>query len=123
MQQDIRNIRQGDEYTICIDMGDTFDLSGYKAQITMRVHPEANSVVLSQASTAGDSGSDVPARGLMYITIPSSATGSIESGSYCYDIRLKRPGAEGDGIITLLPSIEVPVAWVEVLPQIARSIK
>jgi hypothetical protein len=118
----IPNIRQGDEYIVRIDTIEAFDFTGYKAQLTLRVHPEAFSPSLVQSSTAGDVVTDDPTKGIMHIVVPSAVTAAVEPGTYCYDIRLKRPGPEGDGIKTLIPTVEVPVAWFEVLPQIARSI-
>lgn len=129
MSSYLPDLRQGDEYTIVIDMSNggvnQTDLTGYKAWFTLKkdILDTDEQAALQFSSVVGANDADNPTGGIMYLVIPSSIMNGIESGVYFYDVQIKRPGAAGEGIKTLLPPWDDPNDTIQVLPQITRAIE
>jgi hypothetical protein len=128
MSDYLPDLRQGDEYTLCIDMANDgvnpTDLTGYKAWFTLKKDfaDLDSQAALQFSSVAGDNASDTPLLGKIYLVIPSSIMSNVEAGVYFYDVQVKRPGADGEGIKTLLPPWDNPLDTIQVLAQVTRAI-
>ena len=129
MSNYLPDLRQGDEYTIAVDMSNggvnPTDLTGYKAWFTLKkdILDTDEQAALQFSSVAGDNAADNPTGGIMYLVIPSSMMNNVEAGVYFYDVQIKRPAAAGEGIKTLLPPWDDPNDTIQVLPQITRAIE
>jgi hypothetical protein len=129
MSDYLPDLRQGDEYTIAIDMsGDGVnptDLTNYKAWFTLKkdILDTDQQAALQFSSIAGTNDADNPLGGIMYLVIPSSIMANVEAGVYFYDVQIKRPSSPGEGIKTLLPPWDNPNDKIQVLPQITRAIE
>jgi len=128
MSDYLPDLRQGDEYTIAIDMGgdgvNPTDLTNYKAWFTLKkdILDTDEQAALQFSSVAGDESNDDPTHGKMYLVIPSSIMNNVQAGVYFYDVQIKRPGADGEGIKTLLPPWDDPNDKVQVLAQITQAV-
>lgn len=136
MSNYLPDLRQGDEYIVCIDMSgwdaekkiqvhEPTDLTGYKAWFTLKKDflDTDEQAALQFSSIAGTNDADNPLGGIMYLVIPSSIMSNVQAGVYFYDVQIKRPGSAGEGIKTLLPPWDDPTDTIQVLPQITRAIE
>jgi len=128
------DLRQGDERVLKIDMSGldekgvriapTTDLTDYKFWFTLKkdiLDLDVNAA-LQVSKVAGDSANDTPAEGIVFLTLSSSALANVLPGSYFYDLQMKRPGANGEGITTILPPIYDPIDPIIVYPQVTQAI-
>jgi hypothetical protein len=128
MSDYLPDLRQGDEYTLCIDMSNDgvnpVDLTGYKAWFTLKadLSDGDSQAALQFSCVAGSEESDKPEQGLMYMVIPSSIMRNVMPGIYLYDLQIKRPGAVGEGIKTLLPPWDNPLDMIQVLGQVTQAV-
>lgn len=134
MANHLPNMRVGDEYTLKIvikkEDGTAQDITGYKFWLTLKPGADLNTAAalddnqaaLQQEATAGDQPNDDVVNGVAYLVIPSSVMKDVVAGDYFYDVQAKKPGADGDGIITLLPPITEVDDVLTVYPEITKAI-
>ena len=128
------DLRQGDERILKIDLSGLDDkgvriapatnLTGYKFWFTLKKDLlDLDSAAAVQVSTvAGDNENDTPIDGIVFLTLSSSVLANVLPGTYFYDLQMKRPGSDGEGIKTILPPIYDPIDPIIVYPQVTRAI-
>lgn len=128
------DLRQGDERILKIDMSGlddkgvriapATDLTGYKFWFTLKkdILDLDENAALQVSTVAGDDVNDTPADGIVYLTLSSLALANVLPDTYFYDLQMKRPGADGEGITTILPPIYDPIDPIIVYPQVTQAI-
>jgi len=133
MANHIPNMRVGDEYTLEIVIkkkdGSAQDLTGYKFWLTLKAGADLNAAAaltdddatLQYSTTAGDNPEDDVVGGVVYLVIPSTTMKNVVAGDYFYDVQAKKPGADGEGIITIVPPITEVDDVITVFPEITQA--
>jgi hypothetical protein len=134
MANHLPNMRVGDEYTLKIvikkEDGTAQDITGYKFWITLKGGADLATAAavadidagLQHETTAGDQTDDDLIGGVAYLVIPSTVMQNVVAGDYFYDVQAKKPGANGEGIITLLPPITDVEDVLTVYPDITKAV-
>lgn len=133
MANHLPNMRVGDEYTLRIvikqEDGTAQDITGYKFWLTLKSGTDLATAsaqtdaqaALQQSTTAGDQDADDVLNGIAYLVVPSDTMKNVAAGEYFYDVQAKKPGADGEGITTILPPIDDVEDLITVYPEITKA--
>lgn len=102
MSDYIEDIRQGNTKVIKIDYGKGVDITGWIFYLTLKNDIDDVDFVVQVTNTAGDNPLDDVANGLMFLTLPSDVSGTIEPNDYYWSIQVNKGGTP-PVIVTLLP--------------------
>lgn len=134
MANNVPNMRVGNEYTLEIIIkkkdGTAENITGYKFWMTLKGGADLataaalpdDEAALQHETTAGDQPDDDLLGGRAYLVIPSSKMKNVVANEYFYDVQAKKPGASGEGIITLLPPITDVEDIITVYPAITKAV-
>lgn len=112
----LQNFRRGDTYKLKLNFGK--DITGWLFTFTLKSELEDVIPALQIQKTAGDSPSDEPGNGIVYLEITSAASALLAPSSYFYDIQRTIPGNPPD-VRTILPDISKPSEKIKVIQDVS----
>jgi len=85
------------------------DITDWTIWLTLKIDELSSdaAAAIQVSSTAGDNVLDDPINGIMYVTIPSDQSGTLEPGQYFYDFQRVIQGSPPDVRTLLAGQVEI----------------